>query len=135
MSMKACLLIITIGLLGAASHGGAQVKAGDVPIPKIWEAFGPLAQSAYVEGFKQGSAITYGRMTVPDGGTFRLPEWATIDDSTQVAAVISDLYQDPANVNIRLPYLIWIARDKIIGKDVTVQLQDARARGARENRK
>jgi hypothetical protein len=49
------------------------------------------------------------------------------DQLTQLADVMTDLYRDPANHNIPAARLIWIAHDKIAGRDVTRALERARA--------
>jgi hypothetical protein len=124
----AAVLVVSICVFGVTQVGTAQ----DPTAPQLWEAFGQNGRALYVEGFKQGSILTYGKSVAPNGGSFSLPPWAEIANSVQVSVVMSDLYRDPSNVNINPPLLVWVARDKLLGKDVSEQLRAARADAAKD---
>jgi hypothetical protein len=72
------------------------------------------------------------------GQPFRTPETARVERvrqkyssamwSFEFPAVMTDLYRDPANACVALVDMVYIARDRLEGKDVEKSLGDARRR-------
>jgi hypothetical protein len=87
----------------------------------------------YVQGFIDGSYRTYAEIVGPSESGTELPlppGWADVADSVPIADVVTDLYSDPANVNILMSTMVLIARDKLAGKSVSQMIERAREDGA-----
>src|SRR5213594_3588749 len=130
---RTALLITAVTMLAAGAPGRAQTRAqAEATMAQMWEAFEDLGRWGYVRGFASGSEWAYIKMAErsDNGHIPALPRWAVLENPSQVAAVMTDLYRDPANVNIDIAVMVWIARDKLRSDDVSASLQFGRALGA-----
>jgi hypothetical protein len=105
---------------------------------EIWKAWDPAARSAYISGYVDGCSLTYlaASAWLPGGEAFRKPESGRVKRVTEecflvfendsISKVMTDLYNDPANVFILHSSMILIARDKLRGDDVENKLKEAR---------
>lgn len=92
-----------------------------------------LNRSIYLEGFRDGQSRTYfavmNDLPVARREPLQLATFTTYDTDV-LGNVMTSLYADPANTYIQNDDMVYLARDKIGGKDVESALRDARARGA-----
>ena len=125
------LAILTLSLIDAtdtAAQSGGQFNYG-----RRWTAWTASERFIYLEGFRDGQGHTYfkvlGDLPLARREPLRL-ETFTMYDSDALGNVMTSLYADPANVYIQNEDMVYIARDKLSGKDVDAELRDARAMGA-----
>jgi hypothetical protein len=96
-----------------------------------WNRWSPAERLAYLRGLVDGSSRVYLR-------TLDFRELTTVNreclgntmavryDHDVLIAIISDLYKDPANTYVMHSEMVFVARDKLEGKDVEAQLRIAR---------
>jgi hypothetical protein len=100
----------------------------------IWRAWDDNERNAYLGGFVDGQNDTY---TVFES----LPELVstsaarkealrlqlyTLYDHDVLRPVMTDLYRDPANIFITFGAMVYIARDKVTGRDIEPMLRYSR---------
>ena len=97
-----------------------------------WSAWSMAERLAYFDGLIAGGS----RMFL--AATFNFTEmaaeqreclrqtFAVMYDSAILIAVVNDLYNDPANTFISNSAMVFIARDKLDGKDIEMRLRSAR---------
>ena len=88
-------------------------------------------RSMYLEGFKDGQSHTY--MAMIDDvlqnrkEALRLKTF-TMYEGSALRDVMTSLYSDPANTYISFDAMVYIARDKLSGKDIEPMLKISRHR-------
>jgi hypothetical protein len=119
----------------------AVVSATDMPAQndgpfnygRRWNAWSLLSRSIYLEGFRDGQSHAYFALVddLPQARreSIRLATF-TFYDADALGSVMTSLYADPANTYIQHDDMVYIARDKLSGKDVELALRSARSRGA-----
>jgi hypothetical protein len=124
------LSILTLTFLGATDT--TAQNGGPFNYGRQWNGWSPLSRSIYVLGFQSGQSRTYFAVR-PDLPPSRLEplrlETFTLFDGDAVSNVMASLYSDPANTYVQDDDMIYIARDKLSGKDIEPMLWSARARG------
>lgn len=94
-----------------------------------WNAWSNESRSTYLEGFVDGQSNTYflvwndlpsDRREALRLRTFTFYEEGVLRD------VMTSLYSDPANSYVSYSSMVYIARDKIGGKDIEAALMSAR---------
>ena len=103
----------------------------------LWASWNNVTRQAYISGFEHGVAKGFFEVVLA------LPETKCKNinlskamgelhfghtETTQLPYVITDLYKDPANAFIETADMIFLAIDKIEGKDITNGLMQARAK-------
>jgi hypothetical protein len=104
-----------------------------------WSAWSETSRQAFLIGYAAGAANAYfaaARGWLPSGEVLRTHATARVrsvrlavqlgDGGDQIPAIITNLYQDPANAFIAVNDMVLIARDQLKGEDVAVKLQEAR---------
>jgi len=105
---------------------------------KMWKSWSSQVQFIYIKGFIDGviSGVykyhIYDTCTNNEGKLPELPEiiseqLISMSELEGIHNVVSDLYKDPANSYIGLENMIYIARDKLRGKDIEKDLKLYRA--------
>ena len=105
----------------------------------LWRSWGPTGREAYLDGVVDGTASAYlkaGNVWLPSDVFHGRPEPEKVrrvrevvivgPQRPQIPAVMTDLYSDPANAYVSLIDMLFIARDKIAGKQIEKALQEAR---------
>ena len=113
----------------------------------VWRMWDAIAQTTYVRGVVDGAINVYvaaGEEWLGPGQLFKTPEAARIarvrqrvfvgNVESRIPAAMSDLYRDPANSYVALVDMVYIARDRLEGKDVEKSLADARKRAVELDR-
>jgi len=101
---------------------------------KMWESWPSIAQITYIEGFISGvlDGVYKYRFykTCPNSESEypKLPEkiseqLISTSEIEGIWKVVSDLYKDPANAYIDIDNMIYLAHDKLRGKDIEKDLQ------------
>jgi hypothetical protein len=94
-----------------------------------WKSLSDASRSLYLEGFMDGFSATYRAVFNDLSGerreSLRL-ETAVLFERDAIRDVMKSLYSDPANTYIRYNSMVYIARDKLGGKDIDKTLRDAR---------
>ncbi len=106
---------------------------------KYWSLLPPLARSAYLDGVMDGSGYAYFEAAaewLPSGELTKKPEPASVVkvrkkvflmvNRDSIIEVMTDLYRDPANTFIDTKDILFIARDKLLGKSIDDRLVSAR---------
>ena len=94
-----------------------------------WNAWSNGSRSIYLDGFVEGQSDTYLLLEKDLPKERREPlklETFTFYDSDALRDVMTSLYSDPANTYIRYGPMVYIARDKLAGKDIEPRLRLAR---------
>jgi hypothetical protein len=93
-----------------------------------WLRWTDYERDIYLEGFVDGGS-TYAR-TFSSEQSPVLKSLVTRNlvqyDNDVLSPVVTSLYRDPANVYIRFDAMIFIARDKLLGKDIEAMLRYSR---------
>ena len=94
-----------------------------------WKAWSDGSRSIYLDGFVDGQSNTYlavlNDLPQERREALRL-ETFTFYDRDSIRDVMTNLYADPANTYITHNAIVYIARDKLSGKDVEPILRIAR---------
>jgi hypothetical protein len=137
-----CLLsIVFLLFVFSASRTTAQNEPG-LCMPRTgyelvnygreWNVWPNGSRSVYLEGFVDGQSHTYlllqNDLPAERREPLRLRTY-TFYDSTVLRDVMTSLYSDPANTYVAYDSMVYIARDKLGGKDIETSLRDARRNG------
>ena len=139
--MKKCTPVVVLSVWLIAS--GVIRAQGDEPYnyAVFWRSWDAVAREAYIHGVVDGTGSTYFTAAQEWLGVSRLtskPEPANVtkvrervflrEVESQVPPVVTDLYRDPANAYIVLIDMVYVARDKLEGKNIDAPLTAARKR-------
>jgi hypothetical protein len=94
-----------------------------------WSAWSNVSRSIYLEGFVDGQSNTYLAVVNDLPPERREPlrlQTFTLYETDSIRDVMTSLYADPANTYIRYDSMVYIARDKLNGKDIETALRHAR---------
>ena len=104
-----------------------------------WQSWTVYDRYVYLWGFQEGSNTAYLAAAdnwLPPGTLFQKPEAKEVKkvrestflffDLKTIRDVVTDLYNDPANSYIPFEKIIYVARDKLRGEDITEALRKAR---------
>jgi hypothetical protein len=140
--MRCLLCIVLLGfVLSAAGTITAQNEPGLctprsgyelVNYGREWNAWSNGSPSIYLEGFVDGQSHTYLLLQNDVPAERREPlrlQTFTFYDHTVIRDVMTSLYADPANTYVGFDRMVYIARDKLAGKDIEATLRDARQKG------
>jgi hypothetical protein len=127
--------ITLIFLVGVLCSGNEPYKYG-----VVWKSWSSETREAYVSGMVDGVAAAYFTCVAKLVGfekINKLPLSKKDEEirqklfvrytQEQIPAVMSDLYKDPANVYVSNQDMLFIARDKIEGKDIEDKIKEARS--------
>lgn len=115
-----CVSILTV-------NGSAQDELFNYG--RQWNGWSNVSRSVYLEGFVDGQSNTFLALTNDLPAARREPlrlKTFTFYEADALRDVITNLYKDPANTFIRHDSLLYIARDKLSGKDIEPALRLAR---------
>jgi hypothetical protein len=94
-----------------------------------WRSWSGTTRNVYMDGFMSGQADTYLAL-VNDLPAHRKEPLSQATflffDTDAIADVMTDLYKDPANAFIRFGAMVYIARDKLNGRDIEARLRYSR---------
>jgi len=120
--------VVTLMVFGAAATSAQDERLFNYG--KQWKSWPDICRSTYVLGFVNGQDSTYVALLddLPPARqeALRLKTY-TFYDEDALRDVITNLYADPANTYIRYSSIVYIARDKLAGKDIEPILRRARA--------
>lgn len=109
---------------------------------QVWRSQSKIARESLVFGFLFGvaEAATEAKESAGDAGCKasiqQVRDRLTAEtDATKIAAVVTDLYRDPANVNILASSMIALAIAKLRGEEIEPGLREARALAAEVKKK
>jgi hypothetical protein len=109
---------------GALPRGFELINYG-----RQWNAWTNRDRSIYLRGFIDGQSHTYtsleNDLPAERREHLRLKTF-TFYQTSALLDVMTSLYTDPANTYIGHASMIYIARDKLAGKDIEVLLRNAR---------
>jgi hypothetical protein len=94
-----------------------------------WNSWSKLDRLIYLEGFVDGQSNTFLILSqdLPVDRQKPLTQRTfTFYKKAALADVMTSLYSDPANTYVALTSMVYIARDKLGGKDTGASLRDAR---------
>jgi hypothetical protein len=116
------LIFAPINVLGADPYNYAD----------LWRSWSIVTREAYISGMHDGifraTSKTLRAVTPKQWEEVRII-WEPLflrNTRSQICNVITDLYNDPANAFIFTCDMVFLARDKIEGKDITEGIMDAR---------
>ena len=124
---RTLLAVATFFLLGAAAMSAQDKERFDYG--KQWKSWNEAARSAYIIGFVAGQDSTFVAVRQDLPPKLREPlrlKTSTLYDENAIRDAMTSLYDDPANTYIRSNVMIYIARDKLAGKDIEPILKSAR---------
>jgi hypothetical protein len=120
-----CSLILLLGFtLLCQEHRDNRINFGGQ-----WNSWSTNDRLVYLSGFMDGQSETYSTLLsdLPEGSRERLRKATFLFyDLDVIRDVITDVYRDPANTFIRFSSIVYVARDKLDGKDVESRLRYAR---------
>jgi len=122
----------SIALITFCALGAGNLSAQDelVNYGKRWNAWPDSSRSVYLEGFRDGQSHTYlaflNDLSPNRVEPLRLQTF-TLYETTAIRDVMTNLYSDPANTYITFSAMVYVARDKLSGKDIEPMLRGARA--------
>lgn len=130
-------VIVCVPLLESVSAQACSLPKGyDLPqgyelvnSGKFWNALSKIDRSFYLIGFVDGESDVYLKVMndIPPARLESLrSQTATMYDNASIRDVMTNLYSDPANTYIKIESMIYIARDKLSGKDVEPLVRNAR---------
>ena len=106
---------------------------------QVWKLWPDYVRDVYLMGFQDGSVYAYFKALhkwLPPGEAFKKPEPQRVKevresvflfvDRSALRDVMTSLYEDPANTYIRWEKIVYLARDKLMGKDISQSLIKAR---------
>jgi hypothetical protein len=94
-----------------------------------WNTWSNTDRSIYLIGFVDGQSRTYNSLLYDLPAERREPlrlKTFTFYRNGALLDVMTSLYSDPANTYIALGSMVYVARDKLAGKDIEVLLRNAR---------
>jgi hypothetical protein len=94
-----------------------------------WHTWSNASRTVYLEGFVDGLSNTFSSLRNDLPADRREPlrlQIFTFFDSDVLRDVMTNLYSDPANTYIRYDSMVYIARDRLGGKDTEPRLRLAR---------
>ena len=111
-----------------------NTRGQDEPVNngKEWKRWPNSFRSVYIDGFRDGQSHTYIAIYSDLSATRRealRQETFTFYETDALRDVMTSLYSDPANTYIGFDSMIYLARDKLSGKDIEPMLRDARQNG------
>ena len=121
--------LVLVTCIFLASSGTAQQDLVLVNYGQRWNGWSADRHWVYLEGFIDGQSGTFFRLSkeIPPERVQPLREESfVVYDVGVLADVITSLYADPANTYINFESMIYIARDKLSGKDIDIRLRRAR---------
>ena len=119
-------LILAVLLFAAVTAPGQKERFN---FGKEWHLWSDYERSIYLVGFVDGQSGTYLALVDDVPKERREPlrlQTFTFYDSDAIRDVMTSLYGDPANTFIRHGSMLYIARDKLSGKDIEARLRQAR---------
>ena len=132
MKRRAALLCVTavlvFGSRAAAQHNPC-LTPDRINYGREWRTWTDTIRQIYVEGFMSGQADTYLAVfnDLPNDRREPLRKALFLFHGLgPIADVMTDLYKDPANTFIRYGAMVYIARDKLSGRDVEPMLRNSR---------
>ena len=133
--MKVLFVAVVVSFAGQASAqagcipGGMGVGFELFDAGQSWNSWSQRDRLIYLEGFVDGQSNTY-RILSPDLPTDRQTALTqrtfTFYKKGPLADVMNSLYSDPANTYISPSSMVYVARDKLAGKQIGGLLRDAR---------
>ena len=126
--------LLSVAVIILASFASANISAQDelVNYGRDWKRWPNAARSIYLDGFIDGQSKTYFalRADLPPNRQEPLRnETFTFYGTDALRDVMTSFYSDPANTYISFGSMIYVARDKLSGKDVEPMLREARKSG------
>ena len=121
------LAVATFIVLCAATTPAQDERLFDYG--RQWNSWSNFSRSTYLLGFVDGQSHTYNALFNDLPATRREPlrlQTFTFYDSDAIRDVMTSIYADPANTYIRHNSMVYVARDKLAGKDVEPMLRYAR---------
>lgn len=94
-----------------------------------WNTWSNLSRSVYLQGFVDGQSNTYRVLSNDLPAARREPlrlQTFTFYDADALRDVMTNLYSDPSNTYIRYDSMVYLARDKLSGKNIEPALRVAR---------
>ena len=94
---------------------------------RSWKSWNSFERVLYLRGFVDGSSRVLLHFRPADEKAIQTAQAAALRyDFSQIRDVMTNLYSDPANAYIGLGAMVFIARDKLDGKNAEVLLTRAR---------
>ena len=94
---------------------------------RSWQSWNAFERVLYLRGFVDGSSRVLLHFRPADEKAIQTAQAAALRyDFSQIRDVMTNLYSDPANAYIGLGAMVFIARDKLDGKNAEVLLTRAR---------
>ena len=106
---------------------------------KIWLSWSNNLRDVYLVGFSDGIDVVYWKAALTwlaPGEIFKKPESGRVKkvrqdvflvlDIATIRDVMTNLYKDPSNTYIPWKKMIYLARNKLMGKDISIELINAR---------
>jgi hypothetical protein len=121
-------LLFSVSLIFATANASAQEQVL-FDYGKQWNAWSSDRRLIFVEGFVEGQSATFFALfnDLPPGRREQLRlERFTFYKSDVLSSVMTSLYADPGNTYIRYGSMVYIARDRLNGKDIEPVLRRAR---------
>lgn len=137
-------VVVLVSSIATTAHSQAQEPFN---YAELWGSWGTVGHEAYLEGVVDGTFYAWtaaGEAWLGPGELYKSSDVEKIrivrekifvrEQRPQIPAVMTDLYSDPANAYIALIDMVFIARDKLEGKDVERALDNARKRALETHR-
>jgi hypothetical protein len=97
-----------------------------------WNSWSNEFRSIYLAGFIDGGGSTFREVLTDLPPERREPlrlQTATLFEADAIRDVMTSLYSDPANTYIPYDSMVYIARDKLSGKDIEQTVRNRRSHG------
>jgi len=130
MRIAACALGLILLFLGSAVSTSSSATSRELfNYGREWNAWSDALRSIYLVGFVDGQSSMYVAVLQDLPPQPREPlrlQIFTFYQGDSIRDVMTSLYSDPASTYITRNTMVYIARDKLSGKDVDPMLRRAR---------
>jgi hypothetical protein len=131
LTLTLFLIVATRSITAQSELGQCTPRTGFelINYGNEWNAWSNGPRSVYLEGFVDGQSHTYMLLQNDIPAERREPlrlQTFTMYESGALRDVMTSLYSDPANTYVAYDSMVYIARDKLGGKDIEATLRNAR---------
>ena len=127
--LSRCFSLVPVMMLLVMPTSSGQRERDLFNYGQEWNTWSNGSRYVYLEGFVDGQSNTYAAVLGDLPQERREPlrlQLFTFYGAQALRDVMTSLYADPANTFIRYDSMVYIARDKLSGKDTESMLRSAR---------
>ena len=129
MTRKLSIFVIFISCYLSVPIRAQQDTTRRINFGSMWKGWSNEVRLIYLDGFIGGRSetflVVFDSLSPEARGSLRL-RTTVLYNPDVLRDVMTDLYSDPANTFVRFEVMVYIARDKLSGREVESRLRSAR---------